>query len=767
MKRHLYRGFLGLLSLGLVLALLLGPSVPAGASMAAAKAAAIPAPELLSGEISAYPIYGSAVISDALSFIHSKQLENGGIEGWSPGEADEFTTIKTVVALGAARRPAATMTTGGNSSLDYLAAQAISYTHDLTGTLFPGRAGMVTVAVVSGEGDPAAFGGMDLVHELTATYHPQTGAYSTTAEAGFASGAAGTVNQLWALLALAAVQEPAPLSATAFLIELQEPDGGWGWGAGYGDVDTTALVLQALLASGNVPPTHTKVQEGLDFLRLSQAAFGGWEAWGAPSADSTASAIQAVAAAGYRPVAESWARQATPQEALLSMQAPDGSFGGNALGTAHAVAALTETPLPIPGRVQRAGLALGWLNDVQNADGSWSGWAGPDPGVTCDAVLAYVSAGYDPDTVMARGSVTSALAYLESAAADYAPVGPDQAGKLALTVEFAGGNAHDLGGVDLLYVLTDTHYSPTLGGFGTVTNTWHQAYALLGLAAAGESIPPMATQTLLGLQQADGGWKYDLNPAGWNLTTPDSTGLAMQALLAAGMAPTHTSIVSATAFLRAQQDAWAGWGNANSTAYALQGLLAAGQDLIDWWLSGHSPLDALAAYQKPDGAFVWDWAWPADNSLAAAQAVPALLEVWYPRTGPGQVEQSTLLPYAPVYRGLDADRTVAALPRVAWSEGVDVVVPFGSDLDLDGAVSLEWRAVGQGAWMTAVLGRADGYYTATVPITLPAAYEFRATFADGDGVQYGGELAGSVALSVTLQPYQAYLPLAFKHDADS
>ncbi|HIP97485.1 MAG TPA: hypothetical protein EYH32_09770 [Anaerolineae bacterium] len=691
----------------------------------------------------------SDAISRALAYLKTKQLPNGGIEGWVSGTADEFTTIKTVVALAAAHRPISFLTSvSGTTPLDYLAARAITYTHDTSGTLFPGRAGMLAVAVVAGDGDPYDFGGMNIISELLATYHPATGAYSTTAQQGWSSGAASTVNQLWAILGVATVQETVPVSATDFLIGLQEADGGWGWGAG-GDVDTTALVVQALIASGNVAPDHNAVQDGLAFLRSEQAPSGGWESWGGLSADSTAAAIQALVAVGYTPATECWAAaNGTPHTALAGLQAADGSFGGNALGTAHAIAGLAEAPLPVFGRRERANRALTWMNEQQNADGSWSGWSGPDPGATCDAALAYAAAGYDPATVTATGSVTSALDYLSSTASSYVYQSADAAGKLALAVEAAGRDAHSFGGVNIIDVLNNYWYSPTLGAFGSPTNTWHQAFAILGLAAAGEPIPVSATQTLTGLQQSDGGWKYDLSTSPWNTTTPDSTGLALQALIAAGVAPSDPSIVSGLAFLRQHQDEMGGWGNANSTAYAIQGLLAVGENPVVDWSSdaGHSPYDALAALQKADGPFVWSWSWPADNGLATWQAVPALLGVYYPYT-----PTAPLVPFAPVDRGLDPDRIVACTPRGRLGNSIDVVIPFGSDLDGDGTVSFTWRLDG-GAWNASTIFGADGHYTATIPGHQIGVYDLKVTFSDPDGVQDGPTLTGSVTIHGTFMP---------------
>ncbi len=712
----------------------------------------------------------SDAISAALAYLQTKQLPNGSIEGWTPGAADDFTTIKTILALAADRRPVSFLTSvSGTTTLDYLSARAFSYTRDLSDTLFPGRTGMLIVAVVAGDDTPYTFGQyptnhgsaglpINLVEELKTTYNPATGAYSTTANQGWTSGAAGVTNQLWAILGLAAAQETVPVSATDFLISLQEPDGGWGWGAGYGDVDTTALVLQTLIASGNVAPTHAAILDGLDFLRNTQTASGGWEAWGSLSADSTASAIQAIVAAGYTPATVSWATAGgrTPHDDLAGLQTLDGSFGYNTLGTAHAIAGLAEAPLPILGRTQRVNRALTWMNEQQNADGSWSFFGAPDVGATCDAVLAYAAAGFDPYTVNVFGA--SAMDYLSATASSFVTKTADSAGKLALAVESAGGDAHDFGGENIVRVLTDTWYSSTVGAFGVPTNTYHQAFAILSLAAAGEeaAIPVSATQTLADLQQPNGGWSYDLVFV-W--VTPDHTGLALQALIAAGVPPTHTTVVSGIAYLRSQQDAQGGWGNANSTAYAIQGLLAAGENLeTDWLQNGRSPYEALISDQKIDGPFASAWFGMADNGYATWQAVPALLGQHYPLT------PAALRSFTGVNRGPDPDRLVAVPLRATWGDSVDVVIPFGSDLDADGSASLDWRVVGETDWVTGTMVyRADGYFTATLPVTELVPYEFQTAFKDPDLVQYDSKTLGTAILPpTTLEPYYIFLPLVLR-----
>jgi prenyltransferase beta subunit len=717
-----------------------------------------PAPEIAQAGSPVTPDH-TEVVNKAMTYLKNVQAADGGFSG-------AFATIKVVLATAAAQYPMDYLTSiSGTTALAYLETQAIPYTRNATGTL-PSRLGLLATAAVAGETSPYTFGGVNLIHELTGTYHAATGAYSTTASA------ASALNQMWAVLGLAAAQEPVPMTATTYLIRLQDvASGGWdtsGWGP---DVDSTAVALQALLASGHVTPTAATVEKALDYLRAQQQQ----GSWGYDdfvtgnynvNPDSTAAAMQALAEVGYTPVTESWADGADPHTALVSCQQPDGSFVARdtvsdtfssfwdaTLGTANALPGLTETPLPIFGREQRARLALTWMQEQQAANGSWDS----DVGATMDAVLAYAAAGFDPRTVMATGSLTSALDYLVANAAAYADQGAKQAGKLALVAELGGGDANHFGSVNLVDLLTNTYYSPTLQAFGVSTDTYQQAFPILGLAAAEAPLPAGVTATLAGLQQSDGGWKIDLGSSPYNLTGPDHTGVAMQALLAGGMEVSDTVIVSATQYLANQQieGGWGSWGtvNANSTAYAMQGLLAAEEDLhgakSTWRQAGRGPFDALASFQKSDGPFVWAWAAPpfgySDNGLATWQAVPALLGAFYPFT-PG-----TLTPFSPVERGPDPDRIVTMAPRISLDHGADLVMPFGSDLDQDVTLTVTWR-MGERGWQTATVHRANGFFTATLNQGTPGLYEVSALFEDPDGIQ------GSANVGI----YHTWMPLLLR-----
>ena len=736
--------------------------------------AAIPTPR------DSYPVVDTATITRALGFLRTAQRADGGFVGFTPGQSDDFTTIKVALALNAARLPAGYLTTaGGQTPLAYLATRAYSYTHDTSGAVFPGRLGLVALAVVAGDAKLTAFASyppghaqagqpLNLLAALSASYQPTTGAYSSTAQLGFSSGAAGSLSQAYALLGLAAAQQPAPTQAITYLQTLQETDGGWGYGVG-GDVDTTALVIQALIANG-VAPTDAAIQTGLSFLRGQQLTGGGWGLGGVPSADSTAFVLQALAAVGFTPAKASWASAGgDPLAALGALQVADGSFSGNVLGTAHALAGLTELPLPLLGRVQRAQRALASMRDTQAASGWW-GFGAPSVGGTLDVILAFSAAGVNPATVSAAGSSTSALTFLASEVFSYTrdlsgTIFPAQTGKAIVGVVAAGADPTAFGvkpgggTLNLIDALHSTYVAATgaytsaavLGFSSGAATPLSQSFAMLALAAAGQPIPITATHYLRSLQGADGSW-----------VSVDATGLALEALVAAGVSPSDPASARAIAYLRSQQDATGGWGNPNATAYIIQGLVAAGENLAANWLKGgRSPYEALALYQKPDGPFTYTWETDpyftpgATNDFATWQSVPGLLGVAYPL----KPQAGTLVNYTPVARGPNPDRLVAAPPTGRWDGGMRVSVPFGGDLDQNGSVTLAWRLVGATKWTTATLTRAAGVFTATLAVSGPPQnYELQTVLSDRDGVQSGTTQVLTATLTSTVQALRTYLP---------
>lgn len=308
----------------------------------------------------------SEVIQAGLAYLQTQQQPDGGIVGFS-GVSDPDTTARSVMAyITAGKSASGVVSEEGNSMLDYLATQAITFTHDTTGTLFPGRAGILLTAISLAGENPSAIGGMDLVGELEASLHPDTLAYSTTAQQDFSSGAASDLSQAWAILGLSLAGKAIPEAAPKYLILSQAGDGSWG----AGDPDTTALAVTALLASRYVDAQSDNIQKAVNYFHTTQLESGGWKpSWDTDplNADSTGWVLQALVSAGEELSGQSWMKaQINPVDALMSLQKPDGSIGGtyaNTYSTAEAILGLSGIPLSNLGIApvsHRAGLAIFW-----------------------------------------------------------------------------------------------------------------------------------------------------------------------------------------------------------------------------------------------------------------------------------------------------------------------------------------------------------------------------------------------------------------------
>jgi hypothetical protein len=126
----------------------------------------------------------------------------------------------------------------------------------------------------------------------------------------------------------------------------------------------------------------------------------------------------------------------------------------------------------------------------------------------------------------------------------------------------------------------------------------------------------------------------------------DDTAAAIMALIAAGESPDSPVINAALGYLHNEQDDSGGFGfedwstgelvvNSASTAWAIQAIVAAGQDPTseDWTLDGN-PVNVLLSFQEDTGAFIWyeDCGWPGCEAREkmTSYAIPALLGKPYP-----------------------------------------------------------------------------------------------------------------------------------------
>ncbi|MCE5259393.1 MAG: hypothetical protein LLG44_10110 [Chloroflexi bacterium] len=289
-------------------------------------------------------------------------------------------------------------------------------------------------------------------------------------------------------------------------------------------------------------------------------------------------------------------------------------------------------------RMQAVERSLSWILTQQAVDGSFGG----TPSATIEVVFAATAAERDLATWHAAGSA-SAMDYLAANAQGYTTdVG--STGKLLAAVAAADMDPRDFGGLDLVEVL-QTQLAALQPGNETAIG---QAWAALGLAAAGEVIPGKVINTLTAMQQSDGGWEWG---SGFG-TDSNTSAVVLQALAAAGMQPDDAAFAKGLGYMQAQVSPKGGftystvWGtdpDANSTAVSIQALLAGGEDLEDtrWRTTDADPMAVLLSWQLASGAFEWQPGQGA-NLLATAQAVPALLGKTLPLEGAYTAAQAAL-----------------------------------------------------------------------------------------------------------------------------
>ena len=269
-----------------------------------------------------------------------------------------------------------------------------------------------------------------------------------------------------------------------------------------------------------------------------------------------------------------------------------------ALALAVAIGALALSGAPA---ARAAGTPAGYLLRAQNQDGGF----GPEPAQASSplysgwAALGLEADGYAPQRVSQGG--ISLLAYLRASAGSLS-----DAGSLERAVLIAGAarvSATNFGGRDLVAALQGE-----VRGDGSVNDQVNlTSFGVLALRAAGVTSPGRTLAWLAAQQDSDGGFNY---ATVGGTSDVDDTGAALEAL--ARGAPGGWGARDrgrAVGFIAAQQNPDGGLpsqpggdSNAQSTAWAVQGLLSAGVDPDALHRHGApSPLQYLRSLVAPDG----------------------------------------------------------------------------------------------------------------------------------------------------------------------
>jgi hypothetical protein len=239
--------------------------------------------------------------------------------------------------------------------------------------------------------------------------------------------------------------------------------------------------------------------------------------------------------------------------------------------------------------------AVGWLEAAQNEDGGWGEKAGADSGqeMTGWAMLGLEAAGINPQDVTSGGK--SPLEFLQGAISEVQS--PGDLARTILALEGAGVEPREFGGRNLVAALLAKRRKD--GSYEGWPNT--TAYAVLALRSAGIANVADSVEWLREAQNEDGGWG-DVAGAPSNA---DGTGAVLQVLT-----PSSKPAKGAVGYLRKVQQPGGGYRlgangvlNTQSTAWAVEGLLAAGANPAEFKRGGKSALEYLEDNQAGDGHY--------------------------------------------------------------------------------------------------------------------------------------------------------------------
>jgi energy-coupling factor transport system substrate-specific component len=297
-----------------------------------------------------------------------------------------------------------------------------------------------------------------------------------------------------------------------------------------------------------------------------------------------------------------------------------GRAGLAAAPTALLVALLAVFLLaPVPATAKSPTVA--WLQRAGNADGGFSATPGGESSteITAWAMLGLESAGVNPLDAGRRGH--SPVAYLRRNVSDLRS--PGDLASTILALSGAGVDARNFAGRDLAAMLAGKRRGN--GSYLGWPNS--TAFAVMALRASGVSDGiGRSLAWLRRVQNSDGGW----GAVPGSPSDADSAGAVLQALGEGSRAARR-----AVRYLRRSQKRSGGWAlggagavNSQSTAWAVQGLLAAGVDPTSVRRGGRTGLDYLAARRAADGHYRYSSSsdqtpvWVTGQVLVAAKLKP-------------------------------------------------------------------------------------------------------------------------------------------------
>ncbi|MBN1288408.1 MAG: hypothetical protein JXA49_02075 [Actinobacteria bacterium] len=283
--------------------------------------------------------------------------------------------------------------------------------------------------------------------------------------------------------------------------------------------------------------------------------------------------------------------------------------------------------MSINGVSDSVNMALNYLAGRQQADGGFAEPGGSSSELLTTWVIpAIVSAGQDPKLWKKGGK--SPIDFLASQAGGWQKLTDVERACFALAS--AGVDPRSFQGRNLVAEINANVFPD--GRIGNSVN--EHVWGTIALSSASERLPSNCVGWLSSVQNTDGGFSFATGAA----SDPDDTGAALQALLAAGADPESQTVDRALKYLVFCQgdDGGFKWksdfSNSASTAWAVQGISAAGEDADSdsWQKNGKTPVVFILKMQQPDGHIKYTNSSDAKPVWMTAEAVPALLKRPYP-----------------------------------------------------------------------------------------------------------------------------------------
>jgi energy-coupling factor transport system substrate-specific component len=320
--------------------------------------------------------------------------------------------------------------------------------------------------------------------------------------------------------------------------------------------------------------------------------------------------------------------------------------GGGIAALLLAVLFLGAVAAP-PAHASSVSRAADWLESTQNSDGGFGPSAGDGSRTetTCWVMLGLAAAGRNPLDVADGGRtpvdfLRGHIGALRS---------PGDLARTILALEAAGVDPRSFGGRNLVSdLLASRRDDGSYNGWPNST-----AFAVIALRAAGAGGGlAKSLDWLRRVQNDDGGW----GDTPRSPSTTDGTGAVLQAL-----SPDSKASSQGVEYLQHAQHLGGGFPlgasgtiNTQSTAWAIQGLLAAGRDPNSFKRGGVSAPGYLANNQREDGSYRYAKATAATPSEVADQTpvfvtgevLVAAAGKFFPITAPARAPQPAPSPSA-------------------------------------------------------------------------------------------------------------------------